>query len=200
LVQDNTNENEFTVKTVNASGLDTEKATYPTQFTSTYPPLLIASSQTNFIVSGKSSVSSNYVHYLNDEKEITDGTSGISTGSQLVAMGESGTSIVAIAADGSVWHGTTSATGFSKSSTTLSLDDPKMAYPSFVHDGHLYLQDANNVLYKVKFLDGTVSKDTSELAMFLKNKRVKSYFVDSSSIFIGTMANGLFEKPLTDLL
>ncbi|MGI6432886.1 MAG: hypothetical protein ACOXZ4_03360 [Sphaerochaetaceae bacterium] len=75
-----------------------------------------------------------------------------------------------------------------------------MAYPSFVHGDYLYLQDANNVLYKVEISTGSVSKDTSELATFLKNKRVKSYFVDSSSIFIGTMANGLFEKPLTDLL
>lgn len=175
---------------------------YATQFSDSYPPQIIAANASAFIVSGVSKTdTSAYVHYY---VGTLMGSSTDATGfaaNPLVAMGINGTNIVAIDASGKVWKGDTGSLGNMTSSSSIAgfpTRNPKdKPYPSFTQGTKLYLQNQDNDFYAVDITNGAVSEVTDDFASTLSNITVKSFLVDGTDVYAGTMENGLFKIDMT---
>lgn len=170
---------------------------FAAQFSTTLSPRLISQSNTNYVVSGieyGSTVA--YTHYFSGTNELTP--TGVDTtfnDNPIIALLTDGTKIVLVDSLGKVWHNTNSYSDFTYTETIPGFptdrQPPDVQYPTFIYNNELYLQNGSNEFYKID-IDGAVSeKLTSSFAEFLSGIRVKSYLEDGSTIYAGTMENGI---------
>jgi hypothetical protein len=185
-------------------------------FHTNYKPRLISQANTQFIVSGRNTNDSEsvYVHYYlvgTTSNELTTTTDTTFDDYPIVAMMMTSTNfLVVINSLGDVWAMDTTASTYNSFNLVGRIpnfpddrDPADMPYPIFINADTLILQNENNVFYGVTDIaitelenitnvSTTEPTDYSILVETLKNIQVKSYLVDSGTLYVGTMQNGIF--------
>jgi hypothetical protein len=180
---------------------------FSTEFSPSSPPRLIAQGNTNYVISGiKKDTSSTYVHYyLNSTSELTSSDATFDD-NPMVAMMSDGTNIVLVSSVGKVWHGTNASLNDFTSSGTIpgwpERNPADLEYPTFIFaaptsESELYLQNENNDFYKINSAGDISSELDSGFTDFLSGIRIKSYLEAGSTIYAGTMENGIVQITMT---
>jgi hypothetical protein len=171
---------------------------FTTQFNTDNKPRLISQSNNQFIVSGRNATDDAYVHYYQNSAtaipEDLSSTVGTFDDYPIVAMMDDGTNLVVVNSHGDVW---TRGTSFTLVHTIPNFPDDRdpadMPYPCFIDNDTLILQNENNVFYGITNTAITELDDYSQLIEKMNNIQAKSYLVDVSDLYVGTMQNGIFK-------
>jgi predicted small secreted protein len=170
-------------------------------FHTNYKPRLISQANTQFIVSGRNAADTAYIdYYLDSATALTeDGSSTVGTFDDypIVAMMDDGTNLVVVNSNGEVWSSPkTDYTAFELVGTIPNFPDrdpADMPYPFFIYNNRIILQNENNVFYEITDTAITELDDYSQLIEKMNNIQAKSYLVDVSDLYVGTMQNGIFK-------
>jgi len=195
------NGNNYDVKEFNILTLD-DKESYNGFFNVAISPQLIASSNTDYIISGLASGSnSKYVHY-DDSGTILSVASNQDEFKNypMIAFAENGGKSVLLGSNGRIWFNDGSNTLEHKNTIpSFSAIEPAfMPYPYFIHDGFMYLQNSDFDFYKVDISVGLFEKINSGFAADLNYVQANSFLVDGQDVYVGTVANGIFKIDMTN--
>lgn len=171
-------------------------------------PQLIASSNTDYIISGLASGSiSKYVHYdkAGDPLVVKDNNDlGSFEKYPIIAFSTDGTDNIVLNSSGAIWFSKDDLENFEPIGTISSfsaIEPAFMPYPNFIHDGFMYLQNSDYDFYKVKISDGSFEKINSGFAAELNYVQANSFLVDVDDvddIYVGTVANGIFKIDMAN--
>lgn len=144
----------------------------------------------HFLVSSRTD-EDKYTQYFDDETETTD------INAPVIAFMKSGSNYVFLTAAYDIY--TFDGTEFEKAEASGASIFPSgrrprsMPYPSFVYDGKLYLQNRHNQLVTID-KEGNI-ESASKITFPIVD--AYSYLVDGNKVFIGTLANGIYELDMT---
>jgi len=145
----------------------------------------------DFLVSSRTD-EDKYTQYFDDETETTD------INAPVIAFMKSGSNYVFLTAAYDIYT-SEDGTAFEKAEASGASIFPSgrrprsMPYPSFVHHGKLYLQNRHNQLVTID-TEGKI-ESASEITFPIVD--AYSYLVDGNKVFIGTLANGIYELDMT---
>jgi hypothetical protein len=198
------NGNNYDVKEFNILTLD-DKESYNGFFNVAISPQLIASSNTDYIISGLAlGPNSKYVHYdkAGDPLVVKDNNnSGSFEKYPIIAFSTDGTDNIVLNSSGAIWFSKDDLENFEPIGTIPSfsaIEPAFMPYPNFIHGGFMYLQNSDYDFYKVDISDGSFEKINSDFATKLNYVQANSFLVDGQDVYVGTVANGIFKINMTN--
>ncbi|WP_422480726.1 hypothetical protein [Pleomorphochaeta sp. DL1XJH-081] len=172
-------------------------------FSDSTKPRMITDDSGNFIVTGIGSGTTTYKHYYNSTPNELTSTDATFHDYPMVTMMSDGTNIVLVSSIGKVWKGTTAYNNFVSTGTIPGWPERNPAdleYPTFIFaapTSELYLQNENNDFYKINSTGDISSELDSGFTDFLSGIRIKSYLEAGSTIYAGTMENGIVQITMT---
>jgi hypothetical protein len=166
-------------------------------------PFLMASSHSEYVVSGKDKTdSSKYAHYFTNTK-LESAVEGFDS-YPIIAMGKNGNDIVLINNQGQIWIGQIGAlNNFTKVDNNIKLIErfqDYVPYPTFIKGDYLYIQNSYYEFKKIKISTGNVENVDTNFAKVFSNSKIEafSYLVFGNTVYVGTKDNGIYKIDALD--